>query len=317
MDFSFTEDQLLLRATVRSILDDHCSPAIVRAHIDNRTVASEVWSRLSDFAAVGDGDCTDVCIVIDEIGYASAPGPFTATMLALPLLRMLNHPSADAVGSGFETASVAIGTHLIPDADLANYIVIVSEGMATVISAVDAELVEVRSVDHTRRWFRLATPPNAASHRVDENLMMAWHDRSYAIAAAELVGTARRMFDMSLQYAKDREQFGQPIGAFQAIQHKLADMALAAERSVAAVQYASMTIDAQHPERSRACHSAKSAANECAQRILKDSIQIHGGVGFTWEHDLQMYLRRATMGVTQFGTTSWHLDRIAEVLFVG
>ena len=104
-----------------------------------------------------------------------------------------------------------------------------------------------------------------------------------------MVGTARRIFDMALAYAKEREQFDVPIGSFQAIQHKLADMSLALERATAAVHYAAMTVDADDPDRAKACHVAKAAAGEAARRILKDGIQIHGGIGYTWEHDLHLY----------------------------
>jgi alkylation response protein AidB-like acyl-CoA dehydrogenase len=130
-----------------------------------------------------------------------------------------------------------------------------------------------------------------------------------------MTGTAHRIFDMALAYAKEREQFDRPIGSFQAIQHKLADMSLALQRATAAVQYGAMTCDANAGDRTLACHSAKAAAGEAARRILKDGAQIHGGIGYTWEHDLHLYLRRATADEDMLGTTSWHLDRIADLLF--
>jgi len=132
--------------------------------------------------------------------------------------------------------------------------------------------------------------------------------------AAEMVGTSRRIFEMALTYAKERKQFDVPIGSFQAIQHKLADMSLALERATAAVHYAAMTIDGDDPERARAAHVAKASAGEAARRILKDGIQIHGGIGYTWEHDLHLFLRRATADEYLFGTTGWHLDRLADLL---
>ena len=108
-----------------------------------------------------------------------------------------------------------------------------------------------------------------------------------------MVGTARRLFDMTLAYAKERYQFDVPIGSFQAIQHKLADMALDVERAWSAVYYAAMTIDADDADRHRAVHVAKAAAGEAAKRAAKDGIQIHGGIGYTWEHDLHLFIRRA------------------------
>ena len=129
-----------------------------------------------------------------------------------------------------------------------------------------------------------------------------------------MVGTARRIFTMALEYAKERHQFGVPIGSFQAIQHKLAEMSLALERATAAVHYAAMSVDADDANRAQACHVAKAAAGEAARRILKDGIQIHGGIGYTWEHDLHLFLRRATADEYLLGTTGWHLDRLADLL---
>jgi alkylation response protein AidB-like acyl-CoA dehydrogenase len=92
-------------------------------------------------------------------------------------------------------------------------------------------------------------------------------------------------------------------------------MALVLERATAAVQYAAMTVDADHRDRTRACHVAKAAAGEAARRILKDGIQVHGGIGYTWEHDLHLYLRRATADEYLLGPTGWHHDRLADLLF--
>ena len=88
----------------------------------------------------------------------------------------------------------------------------------------------------------------------------------------------------------------------------------AVERATAAVHYAAMTVDAADPGRGRACHVAKAAAGEAARRILKDGIQIHGGIGYTWEHDLHLYLRRATADEYLFGTTDWHHERLADLV---
>jgi alkylation response protein AidB-like acyl-CoA dehydrogenase len=120
---------------------------------------------------------------------------------------------------------------------------------------------------------------------------------------------------MALAYAKERVQFDVPIGSFQAIQHKLAEMSLVLERSTASVHYAAMTVDASDADRTRSCHVAKAAAGEAARRILKDGIQIHGGIGYTWEHDLHLYLRRATADEYLLGTTPWHHERLADLLF--
>jgi alkylation response protein AidB-like acyl-CoA dehydrogenase len=120
---------------------------------------------------------------------------------------------------------------------------------------------------------------------------------------------------MALDHAKTRQQFDRPIGSFQAIQHKLAEMSLELERATAAVHAAAMTCDSGTADRTRAAHVAQAAAGAAARRCLKDAIQIHGGIGYTLEHDLHLFLRRATAAESLLGTTPWHHDRLADLLF--
>ena len=177
----------------------------------------------------------------------------------------------------------------------------------------------IETVDTTRRCYASTSPTASATPApLDaEACARAGATARTCALAAEMVGTARRLFDMALAYAKERKQFDVPIGSFQAIQHKLADMSLALERATAAVHYARddrrrpTTPDRAHAPRT----SAKAAAGEAARRILKDGIQIHGGIGYTWEHDLHLFLRRATVDEYLFGTTGWHHDRLADLLF--
>ena len=138
--------------------------------------------------------------------------------------------------------------------------------------------------------------------------------RAWVAVAAELVGTARWLLHTTLEYAKQRVQFDVPIGSFQAIQHKLANMSLAVERAVSATYYAAMAIDADDPDRHRAAHVAKAAAGRAATLCAKDGIQIHGGIGYTWEHDLHLYIRRAYASEHLLGTSGWHHDRLAALL---
>jgi alkylation response protein AidB-like acyl-CoA dehydrogenase len=207
----------------------------------------------------------------------------------------------------------------VPDADLADLILVVEPGWrARVVKRGDTSVDEIETIDTTRRLFTVEADADADGEvTLDADAAARWLDHVCVSAAAELVGTARRLFDMALAYAKQRVQFDRPIGSFQAIQHKLADMSLALERATAAVQYGAMCVDgpADARTRARAAHTAKAAAGTAAQRILKDSIQIHGGIGYTWEHDLHLFLRRATVGTTQFGTTKYHHDEIASLLF--
>ncbi len=307
MDFSLTPDQELLRDTGRKLLERECPPALVRAHIEDPSVYEPLWRHLSEYTALGAGDATDLCLFLEQTGYAVAPGPFLATTAYLAL-----------TGDEENTGTVAlVDDPTLPyvlEADRVDRIAVVLPGaQIAIIDAADVAKRFVATVDFSRRLFTLDLP-QLDTTPLDTRAYARWRDRAFASAAAEMVGTARHIFDMSLAYAKERKQFDVPIGSFQAIQHKLADMSLALERATAAVHYAAMTVDGHDPERGRACHVAKAAAGEAARRILKDGIQIHGGIGYTWEHDLHLYLRRSTADEYLFGTTGWHLDRLAELL---
>jgi hypothetical protein len=309
VDFSLTPDQELLRDTSRKLLERECPPALVRAHIDDPSACEPLWRHLAEYTALGTGPAADLCLFLEETGYAAAPGPFLATTGYAALT------GDDSAATG-TVAFVSDPTHpFVLEADRVERVAVVFPGpRLAVVDVVDVMPVRfVATVDFSRRLFALDLPQLAA-RPLAPDAYAGWRDRAYACMAAEMVGTARHIFDMTLSYAKERKQFDVPIGSFQAIQHKLADMSLALERATAAVHYAAMTIDGDDPERARACHVAKAAAGEAARRILKDGIQIHGGIGYTWEHDLHLYLRRATADEYLFGTTGWHLDRLADLL---
>jgi alkylation response protein AidB-like acyl-CoA dehydrogenase len=132
--------------------------------------------------------------------------------------------------------------------------------------------------------------------------------------ALETVGTCQAIFDITLEYAKQREQFGVPIGSFQAIKHKFADMLILLERARATGYFAALTIAEDDNRRAIAASTAKAAADDCQRRLAKEGIQIHGGIGYTWEHDMHRYVRRAKTGGQLLGTAVDHRARIAELL---
>jgi alkylation response protein AidB-like acyl-CoA dehydrogenase len=134
--------------------------------------------------------------------------------------------------------------------------------------------------------------------------------------ALEMVGTAQTIFDVTLDYAKQRVQFGVPIGSFQAIKHKFTDMMVSLERARATAYFAALTIAEDDERRATATSVAKSAAGDCQRLLAKEGIQIHGGIGYTWEHDMHLYVKRIKSGEQLFGTSSSHRARIAELLGV-
>jgi alkylation response protein AidB-like acyl-CoA dehydrogenase len=310
MDFSLTGEQQLLRDTARKLMERECPPGLVRAHIDDPAAYEPLWRHLHEYTALGAGPCSDLCLFLEQTGYAAAPGPFLATALYSALVE----DDGEVAGT---VALLDDPSHpFVLEADRVERIAFVGPGptlLVTDFATVPTQFVP--TIDSSRRLFRLESI--GRGEPFDPTRLRAWRDRAHVCIAAEMVGVARRIFDMALQYAKERKQFDVPIGSFQAIQHKLAEMSLALERATAAVYYGAMTVDANHPDRSRAGHVAKAAAGGAARRILKDGIQIHGGIGYTWEHDLHLYLRRATADEYLLGTTGWHHERLGDLVIDG
>jgi alkylation response protein AidB-like acyl-CoA dehydrogenase len=156
----------------------------------------------------------------------------------------------------------------------------------------------------------LVEPGDPSAERVIER---ALQEATTALALST-VATCRAIFEMTLQYAKDREQFGKPIGSFQALKHRLADCFLAVERAASLAYFAALTIAEDDDRRAVATAMAKAAAGDCQRLLTRDGLQLHGGIGFTWEHDLHFLLKRAKSGDLLFGTAATHRAHLAQLL---
>ncbi|HET9728263.1 MAG TPA: acyl-CoA dehydrogenase family protein [Acidimicrobiia bacterium] len=141
-------------------------------------------------------------------------------------------------------------------------------------------------------------------------------ETSTVALALEMVGTAQTIFDLTLEYAKHRKQFGVPIGSFQAIKHKFADMMIALERARATGYFAALTIAEDDARRASATSVAKAAAGDCQRLLAKEGIQIHGGIGYTWEHDMHLLVKRLKSSEPLLGSSATHRARIADLLGV-
>ncbi|MGO9873545.1 MAG: acyl-CoA dehydrogenase family protein [Acidimicrobiia bacterium] len=199
------------------------------------------------------------------------------------------------------------------------------DGVRAVVVPVDAtRSAVVRALDGTRRLAHI----DLDDVRVGRDRVLGDSDASAAPAlrraleeatvavALEMVGTAQTIFDTTLEYAKQREQFGVPIGSFQAIKHKFVDMLVSLERARSLGYFAALTIAEDDPRRTNATSAAKAAAGDCERLLAKEGIQIHGGIGYTWEHDMQLFVRRIKSGEPMFGSSVWHRARIADILGV-
>jgi alkylation response protein AidB-like acyl-CoA dehydrogenase len=177
--------------------------------------------------------------------------------------------------------------------------------------------VPVPAMDPGTRWVNVAldrvpVPARSVLGRpgVAGPFLMSWLRRGAIGAAAEMLGASRRCLDMAVGYAKMREQFGQPIGSFQAIRHKCAEMLLEVENSHAAVYYAAWALDAKSDDHEIAASIAKAYVGDASRKVCGEAIQVHGGIGFTWEYDLHMYFKRAKALEVQYGDTDFHRELI-------
>jgi alkylation response protein AidB-like acyl-CoA dehydrogenase len=225
------------------------------------------------------------------------------------------------------------GKHVVMEAPTVDSFVVIArtpdstgdEGVGAFVVERDAPGVEVeplRSLDPSRLLGSVVLRDVAVgrAHGLGEPgpatavaIRRAVEEATVALAL-ETVGTTQTIFDVTLEYAKQREQFGVPIGSFQAIKHKFADMMLAIERARATGYFAALTIAEDDDRRTMATSMAKAAAGDAQRLVAKEGIQILGGIGYTWEHDMHLYVRRAKAGAALFGTAADHRARVADLL---
>jgi alkylation response protein AidB-like acyl-CoA dehydrogenase len=174
-------------------------------------------------------------------------------------------------------------------------------------------VAEVRFDDAQVGWDSDRVLVEPGDPRAAEVIERAVQEATTAIALST-VATCRAIVETTIEYAKVREQFGRPIGSFQALKHRLADCYLSVERAAALGYFAALTITEDDDRRAVATSMAKAAAGACQRLVVRDGLQIHGGVGFTWEHDLHFRLKRAKTGDLLFGTEATHRARLAQLL---
>jgi len=179
----------------------------------------------------------------------------------------------------------------------------------------------LKTLDMTRRWAEIrfdgvelgADALMGAADTAWPQLKRAL-DWATAALCAEMVGGAQKVLETSTEYAKTRHQFGKPIGIYQAVSHKLADMLVLSESSRSATYYAAWTVDADAADRSLAASMAKAYVSDAYRKIAGDGIQVHGGIGFTWEHDMHLYFKRAKSSEVTLGDATYHRELVAQAL---
>jgi len=320
LDFRLTDEQQALRTSARELLARECPPSLARARYDDPAAAADaLWRHItsSGWTAItvpesqgGLGlSVIELCLVLEECGRALAPVPLWETAgLLVPLLRDIGDTERlTAVAAGELTGTAVTSDGLAPEAHTVDVIGVAdADGRTRVVPAADVSPQVLDSLDRTRVLCTVegAGPPAAEGPR----------DEATIALCAETVGVARHLLETTVSYAKVREQFGVPIGSFQAVKHKLADVLLDVERASAATYYAAMCVAAGHADTSRATCVAKAAAGDASRHAAKEAIQIHGGIGFTWEHDLHLYIRRVYANEPLLGGSTESRARLATLL---
>jgi len=355
MPIGITEEHVALQDAVRGWVERHCSPAVPRALLDApeetlppfwRELAAQGWLGLHiDEAHGGSGyGLLELAVVLEELGRALAPGPILPTMLAASVVAMSSNEAAraellsqlasgDAPGalaggdgcglSGDETAEglrVSGSVRAVLGGHLAALIVApVRVGDTAIWAVLDGAAVDRRelpSVDATRRLAEITVDGVVvpATHRLDGVSRERVLDLVATLTAAEAVGVAQWAVDTAAEYAKERVQFGRPIGQFQGVKHKCADMLCRVELARAAAWDAARAAD--DPKAGALVAAAAIAlAIEAAFENTKDCVQVLGGIGFTWEHEAHMYLKRAMTLRSVLGPASrWRIQTCSLAL---
>ena len=334
MRFAFSDDQLLLQSTVRDFLKKECTPEVVRSLWASPTGHDlALWSKLAALGVCGalvpesQGgmglDERDLVLLLEETGRAALPAPIVATAaVGAPLLRdagvdALSEHWLPRIAAG--DAVVAVGhpaNPFIVDAGLADLLLLAhGDDAVHAVPRADATIVHQPTNDPGRRLFTVAWTPTPAtriaSGAAARALLDAALDRGALACAAQALGVADQLLELAVAYAGQREQFGRPIGSFQALQHRLADVKVKLEYARPVVYTAAHSVAKGVPTRAVDVSHAKLAATEAAAFAARVALQVHGAIGYTWEQDLHLWMRRAWSLERGFGDAQFHLDRVA------
>ena len=329
MNFDFSDDQQAIKSTAREFLAARFKAEKVRELAESGTYDDALWREMAELGWAGiflpeqhggqELGTVELAILQEELGYALAPSPLFSNAAAGLVLEYAGSDdqrqrwlpgiaSGEALGTvGFARDGAA---PLVPDAADADVIVLLDPaGGGTVVEARDADVEPVQALDATRRYGSVrARGGDPLAGDVGPAL-----DRIEVALAAELVGVAQRALEMSVAYAKERHQFGRPIGAYQAVSHRCAQMLLETESARSMTLYAAWTADHEPETLPFAASMAKSYAGDAGWRVTASALQVHGGIGFTWEHDLHFFLKRAKTDGHLFGSPRAHRERVAEL----
>lgn len=326
MDFTLSEEQQMFADTARAVFADTCTPEHWRRQMETaeprdaarwRAIAETGFTTLMLPEAVGGLGMAEIdfALIAEAAGYAALPEPLVESAgIAAPLLAAIA-PAHPALADPAATIALQHPANpLIADADLAAALILHRDGAAYVAAPEAVRLTRRESIDPFRRLFSVDWDSADAALLGPPDWDLAL-DRGAVFAAAQGLGLAQRAVDMAVAYANERQQFGKPIGSYQAVKHHLASAQVAIEFARPVVLAAATEIGHRDLQaRARVSH-AKIVALEAADQAARVSIQVHGAMGYSWEVDVHLFLKRALALNNAWGTPGFHRARIAERLF--
>ncbi len=290
-----TDERELLRRTVAALVDKHAGSEAVRRAMDSpRGYDTALWTMLCEQVGVAalvvpeesggaGGQLADAAAVLEELGRGLVPTPLLGTTLAELALLSADTPDAETLeqlASGASIGTVVFDRDYVINGDVADVVLAVDDGR--IVRWNDVTVEPVRTMDPTRRLARM-TP--GATEVIGPDPGIA--DTAAILLAAEQIGAAARCLELTVEYSKQRVQFGRPIGSFQALKHRMADLYVAVQSARAVVG------DAVTDPTPVSAMLARLAASEAFCTVAGEAIQLHGGIAITWEHDMHLYFKRA------------------------
>jgi alkylation response protein AidB-like acyl-CoA dehydrogenase len=330
MDFGLSEDQREIQRTARELLAERARPERVREHAEVGRLDEALWRELCQlgwpgialperYGGQGLGS-VELSILCEELGRAIAPVVLLPTVLASTLIERAGSEDQrgrwlPGLASGELTGAIGVGgeeENLVIGGAQAQLIVIVEDLTARVLTPEQAEVVPVDSIDSTRPAARVSAPPGAGEPLLGD--VAEGIDRALVAVSSELVGVCDRALSMTVAYVKERKQFGVPVGSYQAVSHRCAQMLLDTEKARSLTAFAAWAADADPMRLGEAAAMAKAAASQAGVDVTASAIQAHGGIGFTWEADIHWLYKRALLDAALLGGAKPQRARLAEIL---
>lgn len=311
-----SEERELLRDTVASLVEKHAHPEAVRRGMDSeRGYDEKLWTLLCEQVGVAalvvpeelggaGGELADAAVVIEELGKGLVPTPLLGTTLAELALLAADEPDGEtleALAAGASIGAAVFDRGYVINGDVADVVVAAEDGKLTRWTEFTAH--PVTPMDPTRRLARLE-PGATAALGPDPGLA----DTAAILLAVEQIGAASRCLDLTVAYTKDRVQFGRPIGSFQALKHRMADLYVLVQSARTVVN------DAVAAPSPTSAALARVTASDAFTAVAAESVQMHGGVAITWEYDIQLYFKRAHGSAQLLGPPRDHLRALESEL---